>query len=672
MYTSKHTCNRSRGTSSLDVYVAAKGTASSSKSAFHGWRWWFIPPAPKTLCVPTPIGAWRAPTASSHDLILQKPWRLPRYTSVQPAGIICIMIWTPVAMASVASSCVAAALIAYKLYRDWDFRVSSVRCLFLTFFVYLWLYTLGRLGYYVWVVTLPTAQFYDSVNATPLTPEQLDKLGIYITLDIAASAKAGVTAVLCFCDVMHFAAAFWVLPLTYELSEIAAKSMDRGIAKEKAKIRFFMLSGHSLIVAFLVTEIVLTMIHGGYSLATYRLVMCIYIMQIITIVYMVALLFFLRRNGRDIEPVDGHFEASPVYLRLKRTMMVYAIMAFQFEVTSLCVYATDVIRDNVVLRYIGVSQVIYNGTGLALALLTGCSLPCVLRATHWILPHDVESELMLAMENSSLARATVSEVELAPLQDPVFVVTDIESSSALWAVGDGRIMQRATQIHDDILRKTLSSYRGYEITTAGDSFQLAFHTVREAVMYCLDVQMQLLTTSWPKELHALVPATRKIRSGTRLIFRGLRVRMGVHDADSTDGSLVLNTHAVTGKMTYTGASMEIANEICDLGEGGQILVTKRVAQWLDENKWLFTPHPFVIHPLCDHAIPHVKAHLELYQVLPEHVAKRRKLFDTLDAAADNYPDMCSTASEATLQCSPQNEQSTSPRLTLFRKLSFSL
>ncbi|GMF10416.1 unnamed protein product [Phytophthora lilii] len=582
------------------------------------------------------------------------------------------MIWTPVAMASVALSCVAAALIAYKLYRDWDFRVSSVRCLFLTFFVYLWLFTLGRLAYYAWVVTLPTNQFVDSVNVSPLRAGELDKLGIYITLDIAASVKPGVTCVLCFCDVMHFAAAFWVLPLTYELSKIAAKSMDRGIAKEKARIRFYMYSGHSLLLLFFAAEVVLTVIHGGYSPTTYRLVLCIYIMQIITIAYMVALLFILRRKGRDIEPVDGHFEASPVYLRLKRIMMVYAIMAFQFEVTSIYVYATDTIRDGVLLRYIGVSQVVYNATGLALALVTGCSLPCFLRATHWILPRDVESELIIAMENSSPALSSVSGVELAPVLNPVFVVTDIVSSSALWAIGDGRVMERATQVHDDILRRALTPYRGYEITTAGDSFQLAFHTIREAVMYCLDVQMQLLTASWPKELHGLVPATRKVRSGTRLIFRGLRVRMGVHDADPADGSLVHNTHAVTGKMTYTGAAMEIANDIGDLGEGGQILVTKRVAQWLLSNEWLLTSLPFVIDPLRDHAIPHVNAHLELYQVLPEQVAMRRKVFEALDAAADMFPDMCSTASEATAQYdSPQDQESqcdASTKLTPFRRL----
>lgn len=96
-------------------------------------------------------------------------------------------------------------------------------------------------------------------------------------------------------------------------------------------------------------------------------------------------------------------------------------------------------------------------------------------------------------------------------------------------------MQQATHIHDNIMRGLLPAYRGYEITTAGDSFQLAFHTIQEAVEYCLDTQIQLLNAKWPKELHGLVPATRKVRVGTKTIFRGLRVRMGIHDAVGSEG-----------------------------------------------------------------------------------------------------------------------------------------
>ena len=40
----------------------------------------------------------------------------------------------------------------------------------------------------------------------------------------------------------------------------------------------------------------------------------------------------------------------------------------------------------------------------------------------------------------------------------------------------------------------------YEISTEGDSFQLAFHTPADAVGWCLDVQSLLLTAAWPAAL----------------------------------------------------------------------------------------------------------------------------------------------------------------------------
>ncbi|KAJ0388811.1 hypothetical protein ATCC90586_010484 [Pythium insidiosum] len=95
----------------------------------------------------------------------------------------------------------------------------------------------------------------------------------------------------------------------------------------------------------------------------------------------------------------------------------------------------------------------------------------------------------------------------------------------------------------------MPKHRGYEITTVGDAFQLAFHSIKDAVEYCMDVQLQLLMAKWPKELHEAVPATHRVRSGRRLIFSGLRVRMGIHDATEAEGALVRGTHAVTGKTT---------------------------------------------------------------------------------------------------------------------------
>ncbi|GMF39041.1 unnamed protein product [Phytophthora fragariaefolia] len=536
-----------------------------------------------------------------------------------------VMIWATMGLSSVLLSNVSSMLIAVKLYRDWDFRVSSVRWLFLIFFAYLWLYTLGRASYYVWVVMLPLEEFVDGNNAVPYTSKQLDQLGIYATTDLEASRRLFPTTILCFCDVMHFAVAFWVLPLVYELSKIAAKSMDRGTTKEQAKIRMYIILGHSLIVCFLIAVVILSVLSGGYSSYTYRLALCIYIMQIVTLAYMGVMLFLLKCKGRDVESINGSFKVSPVYQRLKRIMLVYAVFAVQYEVTSLFTYVYSP-RDVATLSYIGLSQVVYNATGFALALCTGCSLHCALRFCGCCIPDDMLVQLVVESNRGDAPGFEEREQSISPpVMNPVFVVTDIESSSALWGIDDGKVMQRAIQIHDDILRSLLTPYRGYEITTAGDSFQLAFHTIREAVSYCMDVQLKLLAADWPKELHGLVPATKKRRAAHRIIFRGLRVRMGIHDAMGSDGHLHHSPHAVTGKTVYTGASEVIASEVSDVGAGGQILITRRIADWLMTNKEVLTRN-YSVDYLCDYMVPQVNMRVAIYEVLPEELCRRKKIF----------------------------------------------
>lgn len=286
--------------------------------------------------------------------------------------------------------------------------------------------------------------------------------------------------------------------------------------------------------------------------------------------------------------------------------------------------------EGILINFISVSSIIYSLAGVALSVTTVCSQVCVLQACHYCLPDDIEAQmqarLMQAGGELTTPRDTLAhELVEPPLVNPVFVFTDIESSSALWGIGDGTMMQRATELHDNILRSSLTKYRGYEITTAGDAFQLAFHTIREAVEYCLDVQLQLLVANWPKELHHALPASRKHRSGHRLIFNGLRVRMGIHDAVESDGPLILDVHAVTGKMIYTGAGEVIANEIGDLGGGGQILVTKRIADWLHMYEDLVSIE-CLVERVGEYAIPQINAKLEVFQVLPEVLSGRRKMF----------------------------------------------
>ncbi|GMF18997.1 unnamed protein product [Phytophthora fragariaefolia] len=274
---------------------------------------------------------------------------------------------------------------------------------------------------------------------------------------------------------------------------------------------------------------------------------------------------------------------------------------------------------------IGVSTLLFNNLGTALSIVMGCSQECFFRSFRQYIPEEYVEAFY--MSDPALAMANAAAGYSPPMENPVFVFTDVESSTQLWGFEDGAIMRRANEIHEDIIRGSLAQYRGYEITTAGDAFQLAFFTIKEAVEYCFQVQMKLLGARWPKKLHNIVPATvRKKTKTKRLVFSGLRIRMGIHDAQETEGILVKSIHPVTGKLTYTGVSEVIANVVGDIGAGGQICVTRRIAEWLSVNRAIIG-HTFHIDCIGGHSISQLNLEVDVFQITLHGLEARKKEFD---------------------------------------------
>jgi hypothetical protein len=54
-------------------------------------------------------------------------------------------------------------------------------------------------------------------------------------------------------------------------------------------------------------------------------------------------------------------------------------------------------------------------------------------------------------------------------------------------------------VHHEVLRAHLKDCVGYEIATEGDSFKCVFRSAEDAVMYCVLVQLDLLTAPWQIE-----------------------------------------------------------------------------------------------------------------------------------------------------------------------------
>ncbi|KAF7312445.1 Adenylate cyclase [Mycena indigotica] len=154
----------------------------------------------------------------------------------------------------------------------------------------------------------------------------------------------------------------------------------------------------------------------------------------------------------------------------------------------------------------------------------------------------------------------------APIGNIAVVFTDIQGSTHLWeATQSGMIA--AIHLHNTLLRRYLRHCGGYEVRTEGDSFMCTFPTVLAAVWWCLMIQVELLGVSWPQDILECPDGSQVLDSQDNVIYRGLRVRMGIHCGAP---SLCL-TDPVTGRMDYFGLVITRASRISSIARGGEIM-----------------------------------------------------------------------------------------------------
>ncbi len=121
--------------------------------------------------------------------------------------------------------------------------------------------------------------------------------------------------------------------------------------------------------------------------------------------------------------------------------------------------------------------------------------------------------------------------------------TDIEGSTGL---GD-RLGDRYPELlagHHRLLREAIAAAGGHEVSTAGDSFFVAFTEADRALDCALRVQRSLAAASWPES-------------------EAVRVRVGIHT-----GAPALQDG------TYVGVDAHCAARVMALAHGGQVLLTK--------------------------------------------------------------------------------------------------
>jgi len=155
----------------------------------------------------------------------------------------------------------------------------------------------------------------------------------------------------------------------------------------------------------------------------------------------------------------------------------------------------------------------------------------------------------------------------APRGEIALVFTDVQGSTVLWE----RIptaMRTALDLHNGLLRKRLEVWRGYEVKTEGDAFMVAFSEPADALGWCLDVQARLLAEEWPEELLAHPEGAQQESVSGALLWRGLRVRMGIHV-----GTPEPREDPKTGRMDYFGPVVNKAARVAGMAHGGQVIAS---------------------------------------------------------------------------------------------------
>lgn len=170
-----------------------------------------------------------------------------------------------------------------------------------------------------------------------------------------------------------------------------------------------------------------------------------------------------------------------------------------------------------------------------------------------------------------------------PIGNIALVFTDIKNSTLLWETYPVA-MQSAIKLHNTIMRRQLRIVGGYEVKTEGDSFMVSFPNTVLALLWCFNVQNQLLVEDWPQEILATNEGCEVTDNAGNMIFRGLSVRMGIHW-----GSPVCELDMVTRRMDYFGPMVNRTSRIESSADGGQIAVSSDFLRELERSRNLHPP-----------------------------------------------------------------------------------
>ena len=234
----------------------------------------------------------------------------------------------------------------------------------------------------------------------------------------------------------------------------------------------------------------------------------------------------------------------------------------------------------------------------------------------------LRAQLEFARDEARAAR--VGSDEDPPVGRVTLMFTDVQSSTKQWAANPN-VMAAALKTHNSLIRDILVPFGGYEVKTEGDAFMVAFSSPQCAVAAAVKIQSELMSAQWPVGL-LNNPASAELRGDDgSLLFRGLRVRVGIHT-----GEPIAARDPVTNRMDYFGPMVNLSARVESSARGGQILISAATVDALDPE----FVDSLVVEDLGEFHLKGIPIPTNLYSVYSIGLKERKSVL-AADAAADS-------------------------------------
>ncbi|NIS79552.1 MAG: tetratricopeptide repeat protein, partial [Anaerolineales bacterium] len=183
-----------------------------------------------------------------------------------------------------------------------------------------------------------------------------------------------------------------------------------------------------------------------------------------------------------------------------------------------------------------------------------------------------------------------------------FLLSDIEGSTKLLNHLSDKYGELLLK-HASIFRSAIQRWRGYEVDNQGDSFFVAFESAQNALAAAEEIQHQLTAQTWPKSVE-------------------VRVRMGIHTGEPT----IIEDR-------YIGMDVHRAARICQIGHGGQVLISGTTAAIVQNDD----ARRVELQDLGEHRLKDLESPEHIYQLNIPGMPFDYPPLRSLDARPNNLP-----------------------------------